>query len=153
VFALIATELQSRINRAIKQTEQNYQKALRELSELKAKINDLELAIIDNAHAKTTEHKEKLDSAMDRLIKFTDMMISESERRWEEYRVLERDCETSISKSSDVNAQMKTLMDLCKKTDELATDLLCYSLAHFKRLNENIASAPDGDYAANLSTI
>lgn len=131
--ALIASELQSRINRATKETEQNYQIALGELGELKTKINDLELVIADNAYAKTSGDKDKLDSAMDKLIKFTDFMISESERAWEEYRTLERDCRIGASEPSDVNAQMNALRDLCKKTDEFATDLLCYSLAHFKR--------------------
>ena len=131
--ALIASELQSRINRATKETEQNYQIALEELRELKTKINDLELVIADNAYAKTSGDKDKLDSAIDKLIKFTDFMISESERAWEEYRTLERDCRKGASEPSDVNAQMNALRDLCKKTDEFATDLLCYSLAHFKR--------------------
>jgi chromosome segregation ATPase len=130
---LIASELQSRINWATKQTEQNYQIALGELRELKTKINDLELVIVDNAYAKRSGDKEELDSALDNLIKFTDFMISESERAWEEYRTLERDCRIGASEPSDVNAQMKALRDLCTKTDEFATDLLCYSLAHFKR--------------------
>jgi hypothetical protein len=129
----MASELQSRINRATKETEQNYQIALGELGGLKTKINDLELVIADNAYVRTSGNKDKLDSAMDELIKFTDFMIAESERAWEEYRTLERDCRIGASEPSDVNVQMNVLRDLCKKTDEFATDLLCYSLAHFKR--------------------
>lgn len=130
---MMASELQSRINRATKETEQNYQIALGELGGLKTKINDLELVIADNAYVRTSGNKDKLDSAMDELIKFTDFMIAESERAWEEYRTLERDCRIGASEPSDVNVQMNVLRDLCKKTDEFATDLLCYSLAHFKR--------------------
>ena len=129
----MASELQNRIKRATKETEQNYQVALGDLRELKTKINDLELVIADSAYAKTSGDEDKLDSAMDKLIKFTDFMISESERAWEEYRTLERDCRVSASEPSGVNAQMNALRDLCKKTDEFATDLLCYSLARFKR--------------------
>ena len=129
---MIVSELQNRINRAVKETEQKYQNALRELGELKKKINDLELAVVDDANAKTGQDKERLDSAMDKLIKLTDFMISESERAWEEYRTLERDYRIGAPEPP-VEAQMKTLWGLCKKTDELATDLLCYSLAHFKR--------------------
>ena len=128
---MIASELQSRINRATEETEENYRIALGQLGELKTKINDLELVIADNAYAKTSRDKDKLDSAMDKLIKFTDFMIAESERAWEEYRTLERDCRIGAHEPS--NAQMNALRDLCKKTDEFATDLLCYSLAHFKR--------------------
>lgn len=130
---MIASELQNRINQATKETEHNYQKALDELRELKVKITDLELVIVNNADAKTSGDKEKLDAAIDKLIKFTDLMISESERAWEEYRTLERDCRVGASEPSVVNFSMKALRGLCKKTDEFASDLLCYSLAHFKR--------------------
>lgn len=131
---MTTSELLNRINRAVKETEQKYQNALQELGELKKKINDLERVIVNaNAQARTDEDKEQLDSAIDKLIKFTDFMISESERTWEEYRTLERDCRIGASEPSVVNAQMKALWGLCKKTDELATDLLCYSLAHFKQ--------------------
>ena len=128
---MTTSELQNRINQAAKKTEQKYQNAVEELGELKKKINDLERVIVDDADA-TGEDKEKLDSAIDQLIKLTDFMISESERAWEEYRTLERDCRIGAPEPSNVNAQMKALWGLCKKTDELATDLLCYSLAHFK---------------------
>ena len=40
---LIVSELQNRINQAVKETEQKYQNAVEELGELKKKINDLEL--------------------------------------------------------------------------------------------------------------
>lgn len=130
---MIASELQNRINQATKETEHNYQKALDELRELKVKITDLELVIVNNGDAKTSGDKEKLDAAIEKLIKFTDLIISESERAWEEYRTLERDCRVGTSEPSVVNFPMKALRGLCKKTDEFASDLLCYSLAHFKR--------------------
>ncbi len=130
---MTTSELQNRINRAVKETERKYQNALEELGELKKEINDLERVIVNDAQARTGEDKEQLDSAIDKLIKFTDFMISESERTWEEYRTLERDCRIGAPEPSVVNAQMKALWGLCKKTDELATDLLCYSLAHFKQ--------------------
>lgn len=126
---MIAVELQSRIDEATKEIAQNYQKALKELRELKAKINDLELIITDNAYAKTRGDMEKLNSALNELIKLTDFMIAESERAWEAYKKLEHDCRIDASEPSGLN----DLRDLCKKTDEFATDLLCYSLAHFKR--------------------
>ena len=129
---MIASELQNRINQATKEIDRNYQLALAELRELKEKINDLELVIVNNEYAKTSGDKEELDAAIDKLVKFTDFMIAKSERAWEEYRMLEQDCRIDASESSDVNGQMKALMDLCKRTDEFASDLLCYSLAHFK---------------------
>jgi hypothetical protein len=130
---LMAIELQNQIDRATKEIEQNYQIALGELGELKRKINDLELIITDNANAKTSAVMDKLNSAINKLIKLTDSMISESERAWEVYKKLEHDSRIDASEPSKLNAQMSSLREVCKKTDEFATDLLCYSLAHFKR--------------------
>jgi hypothetical protein len=128
-WAMTTAELQSRIESATKEIAQNYQKGLKKVGELKTNINDLELIITDNAYTKTSRDMDKLGSAVDELIKLTDLMISESERAWEQYRKLEHDCEADECDASKLNA----LRDLCKKTDEFATDLLCYSLAHFKR--------------------
>jgi hypothetical protein len=72
---------------------------------------------------------DKPMSALGELLKLTDFTIAESERAWEEYRKLEHDCRIDTSEPSGLN----DLRDLCKKTNEFATDLLCYSLAHFKR--------------------
>jgi len=131
---LIASEFQNRINQATTEINRNYQLALAELRELKEKINDLELVIVNNAYAKTSGDKKELCAAIDKLVKFTDFMIAKSERAWEEYGTLEKDFGLDASESSDGNAQMKDLRDLCKRTDEFASDLLCYSLAHFKPL-------------------
>lgn len=118
----------------MKETEQAYETALREFKDLKTKINELELLIVDNADARRSGYNEKLDSAVDKLVKFTDSMIAESERAWGEYRLLEQEIRVGgASESSGVNTQMEALQRACKKTDKFATDLLCYSLAHFKR--------------------
>jgi len=116
----------------VKETETAYETALREFKGLKTKINELELLIID-ADEKSGD-KEKLTSAVNNLVKFTDFMIAKSERALEEYRKLEQAIRAGgVSESLDINAQMKALQGVCKKIDEFATDLLCYSLAHFRR--------------------
>ena len=124
---LIAVELQSRIDKAIKEVAQTYQKTQKRLGELKTQINELEIRITDNLYAKTSGDTDTLNSALNELIKLTDFMIAESESASEEYERLEHDMD--ISEPSG----LKELKDLCKKTDQFATDLLCYSLAHFKR--------------------
>jgi len=140
---LTAVELQNRINEATKEVARNYQKALKELGELKTKINGLELVIADNVYGKTSGDVDKLNFALDELFNLTDFMIAESERAREEYEKLEHDCRIDASEPLG----LKDLRDLCKKTDEFATDLLCYSLAHFKRIdtkNNQKASTPKG---------
>jgi hypothetical protein len=118
-------ELRDRINEATRRIAQNYQKALKELEQVKTKINDLELTVIDSGSA----NRDRLNSALDMLIQLTDSMIFESGRAWDEYEKLEHDCNADGYEISELNG----LRELCKKTEEFATDLLCYSLAHFKR--------------------
>jgi hypothetical protein len=118
-------ELRDRIGEATRRIAQNYQKALKEVEQVKTKINDLELTVIDSGFA----NRDRLNSAFDVLIQLTDSMIFESGRAWDEYEKLEHDCNADRYESSELNG----LRELCKKTEEFATDLLCYSLAHFKR--------------------
>jgi hypothetical protein len=122
---LMKVELRDRIDEATRRIAQNYQKALKEVEQVKTKINDLELTAIDSGSAS----RDRLNSALDMLIQLTDSMIFESGRAWDEYEKLEHDCNADGYESSELNG----LRELCKKTEEFATDLLCYSLAHFKR--------------------
>ena len=118
-------ELRDRIGQATRRIAEYYQKALKEVEQVKTKINDLELTVIDSGSA----NRDRLNSALDMLIQLTDSMIFESGRAWDEYEKLEHDCNADGYESSELNGLRK----LCKKTEEFATDLLCYSLAHFKR--------------------
>ena len=118
-------ELRDRIDEATKRIAQNYQKALKEVEQVKTKINDLELIVSDGGSA----NSDRLNSALDMLIQLTDSLICESGRAWDEYEKLEHDRNADGYESSELNG----LRAVCKKTEEFATDLLCYSLAHFKR--------------------
>ena len=118
-------ELGDRIEQATRKIAENYQKGLKEVEEAKTKINDLELAAVDSGSAKN----KQLNSALDQLMQLTDSIIFESGRVWEEYEKLEHDCKVKGHEPPELN----DLKEQCKKTEEFATDLLCYSLAHFRR--------------------
>jgi hypothetical protein len=122
---LTGVELRDRIDEATKRIAQNYENSLKEVEELKTKINDLELTVIDGGLTKNS----RLNSALDVLIQLSDSMIFESARAWEEYERLDHDCKLEAYEPPELN----DLRRLCKKTEEFATDLLCYSLGHFKR--------------------
>jgi hypothetical protein len=113
------------MDKAARRIAQNYQKSLKRVEEVKTKINDLELAVINGGSAK----KNRLKSALDGLIQLTDSITFESGRAWDEYEKLEHDCKVEAYEPPELNE----LRGLCKKTEEFATDLLCYSLAHFKK--------------------
>jgi len=122
---LTRAELHHRIDKATKRITQNYQKSLKGVEEVKTKINDLELAAINGGSA----NKNQLKSALDLLIQLTDSMTFESDRARDEYQKLEHECKIESYEPPELN----DLRGLCKKTEEFATDLLCYSLAHFKK--------------------
>ena len=125
---MTVVEFQDRIDGATREVAQSYAKAVKEVEELKKKINDLELSI-SNKSAETSEDMDQLSSALDMLNELTDSLILRSGRAWDEYKKIEYDCKTSAFESDGLSG----LRYLCKKTDEFAADLLCYSMALFKR--------------------
>ena len=72
---------------------------------------------------------DALNSAFERLNGLTDSLILKSEGAWEEYKKLEHDSKTNALEPTALDA----LKDACTKTEQLAQDLLCYSMARFKR--------------------
>jgi chemotaxis regulatin CheY-phosphate phosphatase CheZ len=76
-----------------------------------------------------TQSVKALNLAMKRLNRLSDSQIMRSKKAWEEYRKLEQECKQWAPSP----VQLDSLRALCKKTEELAADLLCYSLARFKQ--------------------
>jgi hypothetical protein len=126
---LTRAELGPRIEEVARGIAQDYQKGLKEVGEAKARINNLELAAMESGSAGTNQ----LNSALDALMQLTDSMIFENERAREEYEKLEHDCKVEGHEPSELN----NLRELCKKMEDFATDLLCYSLAHFRRKTQS----------------
>jgi hypothetical protein len=122
---LTRVEIGDRIEQITRKIAHNYQRGLKEVEEAKTKINDLELTALDSGSTKNSG----LNSALDQLMQLTDSIIFESGRVWEEYEKLEHDCKVEGHEPPELN----DLKEQCKKTEEFATDLLCYSLAHFRR--------------------
>ena len=121
-------KLEARIEKARGQTERDYKKALRTVEKLKNKMNELERSVSQKEQAETGEDLDALDLTLKRLNRFTDSQILRSKKAWGEYRKLEHDCRLYGLKP----VQLDDLLIVCKKTEELAADLLCYSLARFK---------------------
>lgn len=124
-----AIKLQGRIEKAKRNIEKSYSKTLKDVAKLKKKINELELSISQKEHAKTSGNLDALNFAMESLNKLTDSQILRSEKAWKKLKNLEHNCKRFTFEP----AGLDDLRVLCKKTEEFAADLLCYSLAHFKR--------------------
>ncbi|MGB8780850.1 MAG: hypothetical protein WCD81_09425 [Candidatus Bathyarchaeia archaeon] len=116
-------ELRARIKETGRQIQGDYGKTLEKVQKLKNKMNELE-----QRTPKTLDLKA-LDSAIKRLNTLTDSQILRSKNAWEEYRKLEQECKQCAL----CPVQLDNLRAICKKTEELAADLLCYSLARFEQ--------------------
>jgi hypothetical protein len=116
-------ELRARIEETRRQIQRDYRTTLERVQKLKDKMNELQ------QHNPKTRDLKALESAIKRLNKLTDSQILQSKKAWEEYRKLEQESQHCAS----CPVQLDNLRAVCKKTEELAADLLCYSLARFEQ--------------------
>lgn len=70
-----------------------------------------------------------MKSTMESLDKLTDSQILKSKEAWKKYEELKHDCEMR----SLAPPQLDELRILCKETEQVAADLLCYSLGFVRR--------------------
>jgi ABC-type uncharacterized transport system fused permease/ATPase subunit len=115
-------ELRARIEETETQIQRDYRKTLEKVQKLKNHMNKLE------QETPKTQGLKALNSVINRLNRLTDSQIMRSKKAWKEYRKLEQECK----QCSLYAVQLDNLRAICKKTEELAADLLCYSLARFK---------------------
>ena len=118
----LSMELRARIDETGRQIQRDYIKTLDKLQKLKNEMNRLE-------QQTQTQSLKALNLAIKRLNRLTDSQIMRSKKAWEEYRKLEQECK----QYQPFPVQLETLWAICKKTEGLAADLLCYSLARFKQ--------------------
>ena len=126
------TEFQIKIDEVTKNLENSHRSALRKVRTLKEKMNVLELKLGEKRSDGPKEDLDELNSAGEKLNRLTDALISESAKAWEEYKKFEHECKTHHYETVEMN-DLKTI---CKEKEELAKDLLCFSLGHLKRRSE-----------------
>jgi len=102
---------------------------VRTVTFLKRKINDLELSVSQEDCARAEDDKKKLNALIERLDGFVDSVISESARTREQCERLKHECK--MQEFDPVTVE--NLETSCKETEQLAKDLLCYSLGHFRK--------------------
>ncbi len=117
----------SRLEKASREVEEDYLAALGILKKLKDKLNQQELHAQQNLE-RTPKNLQSLESTIDEINDFTELQILKSKKMWEVYRKLEQECKQSAMYSP----QLDELRAACTKMEELAADLLCYSLGRFK---------------------
>jgi hypothetical protein len=123
------TQLENRIKTATKNLTRDHNKTLRTVSSLKKKINDLELNISRRDNTSADADAKKLNITMEKLDAFVDSVILKSANVAREYERLKLKC----AKQAFEPPELKDLLTQCRKNEQLAKDLLCYSLAHLKK--------------------
>jgi phage shock protein A len=124
-----ATQLERQIETAIEDLGQNYTKTLSSVASLKKKVNDLELKTNDNGSTRDDTNRQKLNLAVNELDQFIDSVVSRAAKTRHTCEKLKLEC--SVQSHEPVG--LKKLLSLCSENEQLAKDLLCYSLG---RLNK-----------------
>jgi hypothetical protein len=119
-------ELGIRIEASTRAVKKNYDSALKAMEELKGKMNELERLIIRKG---IDENVNALKAAVDKLNELTDSQILKSKEAWQKYEELKLECKAQVA----ALLQLNEFYEACRKTEQLATDLTCYSLGHPKR--------------------
>ena len=114
-----------RIEKAIRDIEEDDRKLLQTLRTLKDDMTELEKRV---SQKKQPEDLDKLDSTIETLNQMTDSQILASKKAWKIYEEFERESKKQSSEPDKLNE----LRVVCKKREQIAADLLCYSLGHLK---------------------
>ena len=114
-----------RIEKAIRDIEEDDRKLLDTLRILKDDMNRLEERV---GEKKQPGDLDKLNCAIESLNQLTDSQILASKKAWRIYEEFERES-TGQSLEPD---KLNELRAVCKKREQIAADLLCYSLGHLK---------------------
>jgi hypothetical protein len=122
-------QLDVRIEHATRNVREDYEKALKTVGMLKEKMNELERRIGQKKLEDAREDMASLTSAVNNLERFTDSEILKCKEAWKKYEKLKRESESQAL----AHPQLDELRTVCKKTEQLAADLLCYSLGHIKQ--------------------
>lgn len=121
--------LQVLIEKATLDIKEDYDLDVRTVGEVKARMNELEVKMSKKENVENND--ESLSFARRDLNRLTDSTILKSKEAWKKYEALKRDCETQAFKPP----QLDELRMWCKRAEQLAADLLCYSLGALS--NEN----------------
>ena len=123
-----AAQIEARIELAINDLKGRCKIAVRRIALLKKKINRLELSLSQRNCTRTEADVEKLNALTARLDGLVDSVISESVKAGQKCEHLKQMCRTRKLDS----LKLEDLEASRKEMEQLAKDLLCYTLGHFR---------------------
>jgi hypothetical protein len=122
-------DLEIRVASAIRETRENYDAAMAAVERVKEEMNRLERRITEDGMGENARDMASLSSLTSRFNELADSQILESKMAWQRYEELKREGGTQAM----AVPRLSEFYDACKKTQQLAADLTCYSLGNPKR--------------------
>jgi hypothetical protein len=127
--------LQAEIDRTANDLKKSCETMLTTMNRLKDKLNVLEHTASSDRSFDGVNHAEALEAASESLNRLSDALITNSKKAWQKYAKLETKCRAIDSEF----ARLDDVRVLCKKTEAIAADLLCYTLGHVR----HVANGPE----------
>jgi phage shock protein A len=130
-------KLQAEVDRTADDLKKSYEATLRKIDRLKDKLNMLEQTASSDRDSERVSHGLALEAVSESLNRLSDALITNSKKAWQRYSRLESRCKAIDSEF----ARLDAVQVLCKKTEAIAADLLCYTLGHIKRETNRFAGS------------
>jgi hypothetical protein len=124
-----SVRLNVEIDEIAREMENKYGKRLRAIKKHKEKLNELDQVTGLDEGSKSINHAKAWEATAESLNKLSDSLIIESKRAWQICGMLERKC----SATGLDPAVLDKVRVLCKKTEAMAADLLCYTLGRLRQ--------------------
>ena len=121
-----ASRLDAEIARATRDLQKSYDTSSEKIRQVKERIDSLEKAL-GQENGKSAKHIIELNRTMQLLNELSDSLILRSKKASQRLSSLERKLETNVLESNRLN----DLRAICRKTELMAADLLCYTLGSF----------------------
>jgi hypothetical protein len=123
-----ALRLQAEIDRTARGLKRSYEGTLTRINRLKDALNALEQTASSDRGFDGVNHAQALDSAAESLNRLSDTLVMNSKRAGQRYARLEGKCKATGLEF----ARLDDVRVLCKKTEAVAADLLCYTLGRLR---------------------
>jgi hypothetical protein len=117
------------VEKSTREVREGFEAALKNVEKIKWQMNELELRI---DKVRGLQNDNSLSVLSEDLDKLTDNQILKSEEAIKKYGELKQQC----GKHGWVLPQLNDLETWCKKSEQLASDLLCYSLGLLRKDRE-----------------
>jgi len=122
-------QVRSSIEEELRKLRRDFEKAVDTVENLKKITNELERRLTLEEPEEAQTDSSSLESALNSIEELTDSEILGSKAAWKEYNELKHECQQHDLKIE----QLDELEILCKRKEQFAADLLCYSLGRLKQ--------------------